>query len=143
VTLPLRLAGLALAAALLAAPARAAEPEPAFLRHFFAPELIMQQQGVIGLSAEQRERITRDIHAVQGRVLELQWEMQDDVRRLEELSAVEEVDEKQLVATARRIFEREGEVKAAHLGLLVRMRNILTPEQRARLQELRPRAEGR
>lgn len=126
-----------LAAALAAPPALAADEEPAFLRHFFPPELVMQHQGAISLTRAQREQITAAVHAVQGQVLELQWDMQDDARRLAELAGAETLDEEALLATARRIFAREGEVKAAHLGLLVRIRNTLTAEQRTQLQALR------
>lgn len=114
-----------------------AEEEPAFLRHLYPPDLVMREAAAIQLTRQQRERITADIQDVQARVLEVQWEMQADARKLGEQVASENVDEATVLATARRIFEREVTVKEAHLGLLIRIRNLLTPEQRAQLRPLR------
>jgi Spy/CpxP family protein refolding chaperone len=128
---------LALAFPVLLAVSAGAEEEPAFLRHLCPPDLVMREASAIQLTRKQRERITADIQAVQAGVLELQWGMQADARQLGELVAGDDVDEGAVLATARRIFEQEIEVKSAHLGLLVRIRNVLTPEQRELLRPLR------
>ena len=52
------------------------------------------------------------------------------------------VDETAVLAQADKVMGLEREVKKAHLSLLVRIKNLLTDAQRAKLTELRRRGEG-
>jgi Spy/CpxP family protein refolding chaperone len=56
---------------------------------------------------------------------------------VEELSAADPVNERALLEAIREVLVTEMRVKEAHMGLLVRVRNLLTPEQRERLKILR------
>ena len=112
-------------------------PPPAFMRNFYAPQLVMQNQRAIDLRADQRKAITRAIQKTQADTVELQWAMQDAVSELETAVSKETIDEKTTLAIAERMMEIEGKVKRAHLGLLVRIRNQLDPEQRKRLERIR------
>lgn len=129
-----------LLAAWIALPAQVAtaEGDPPFMRHLFPPELVMRNQHEVGLTAAQREVITAAIRETQGNVLEIQWAMQDEARKLGELFAAEQIDLEQALAQVSKVLDLEEQVKKAHLGLLIRIRNELTPEQRRRLDELRP-----
>ena len=40
------------------------------------------------------------------------------------------------------VLDLEGEIKEAHLEMLVRIKNLLTPEQQRRLEELRGEGDG-
>ncbi len=113
-----------------------------FARHLFPPELIMQYQRQIGLTAEQRSTITGAIRELQGRVVELQWQMQDQNQRLAELLAQSPVDSAAALAQVDRILDTERQVKRAHLALLIRIKNTLTQDQRDQLRRLRAGAEG-
>jgi Spy/CpxP family protein refolding chaperone len=66
---------------------------------------------------------------------------------LEQLQAVMEmieqprINEAQSLAALNRVLDAEQEVKIAHSTLLIRIKNVLTQEQQARLRELRDRRE--
>jgi Spy/CpxP family protein refolding chaperone len=111
---------------------------PAFMRQLFPPELVMQHRHEIGLEAAQQEAITKAIQATQAEVLEIQWEVEDEQRKLEDLIAAAEVDEEAALEQAQRLMGMEQKVKLSHLGLLIRIRNQLTQSQRRQLEELRP-----
>jgi Spy/CpxP family protein refolding chaperone len=123
----------------LAAPALAAdgEKEPEFLKHFFAPELVLQHASAIGLERTQRTEILKDIARVTGSTTESQLSMLEHFGAIEEQSAAEAVDEKVLLASIREVLTAEMRVKEAHMGLLIRIRNLLTPAQRELLRKIR------
>jgi hypothetical protein len=51
------------------------------------------------------------------------------------------VDEAAVLAQADKVMGLEREVKKAHLALLVRIKNLLTEAQKAKLTELRRRGD--
>ena len=122
---------------LLAAPASAEPPEPAFMRLLYPPDLIMRHGRDVGLRPEQRKAITDAVAKTQAKTLELQWDMQEAAQTLAELVGRDRVDEEAALAAAARVMDLEGQVKRAHLGLLIRIKNQLDPEQQRRLRELR------
>ena len=131
------LAALALLLLLTAgAPALAAD-DPAFMQHFFAPELVLKHASAIQLTKQQRAALTKDIGQVTGATTELQLSMMDGLGSVEELSAADPVNEDALLASIHEVLMAEMRVKEAHMGLLVRIRNLLTPEQRESLRKLR------
>lgn len=121
----------------LASPALAKDDEPAFMQHFFAPELVLQHGSAIGLGRTQRDAFMKDIGRVTGATTELQLSMLEHFGAVEELSAAENVDEAALLAEIQQVLATEMRVKEAHMGLLIRIRNLLTPEQRAKLRAIR------
>lgn len=116
--------------------APAAGEDPLF-RTLFPPELIMQHRRTIGLDDEQRDAISRLISDLQGRVLGLQWELAAEVEELAVITGRPRVDLDRALDQMDSVLEKEKDIKQAHLEMLVRVKNILTPEQQARLEELR------
>ena len=137
------LPSLLLAAVLFAAaPALHAQGSPApqqdpVAEALFPPELVMQHQQRIGLTAQQRSAITGAVQQLQSRVVELQWQLQAESQRLVELLRASPVNEAAALAQADRVMSMEREIKHAHLQMLVRIKNTLTREQQAALQSLR------
>lgn len=115
--------------AMLPASLIAQEPEPEFAKHLFPPELVMQHQQAIRLTAEQRASITQGIRDLQLRAVELQWRMQDEAQKLSELVQGARVDEAQTLAQVDRVLGVEREIKRAHMALLVRIKNTLSADQ--------------
>ena len=115
----------------------AQEPEPEFGKYLFPPELVMQHQQAIRLTPEQRTSITQGIRSFQLKVVELQWTMQDEAQKLTDLVQGAKVDEAETLAQVDRVLGVEREIKRAHMALLVRIKNVLTPEQQAALTSLR------
>ena len=130
---------LALAAAPLVAPPLAAQasPDPGFAQELFPPELVMQNQQKIGLRPDQRTAITEAVQQLQSKVVELQWRMQEETQRLTELLQHTPVNEAEALAQVDRVLSVEREVKRAHMTMLIRIKNTLTPEQQAMLKTLR------
>ena len=112
----------------------AQEPEPEFAKHLFPPELVMQHQQNLRLTPEQRTSITQAIRDLQLKVVDLQWKMQDEAQKLTELVQGARVDEAQTLAQVDRVLGVEREIKRAHMALLVRIKNLLTPEQQDALR---------
>ena len=112
------------------------EEDPIF-RALYSPELIMQHRRAIGLTDEQRDAISQMIRDLQGRVVQLQWEMLDEVQQLVDITARQRVDLDEALDQIESVLDIEKDVKLAHLEMLVRIKNLLTPEQQVRLDELR------
>ncbi|MBI4503554.1 MAG: periplasmic heavy metal sensor [Gemmatimonadetes bacterium] len=118
-------------------------PDSGFGMHLFPPELVMQQQRRLGLTAQQREVITAGIKELQGQVIDLQWRMQDEEQRLSALLDRPSVDAVAALAQVDRLLDVERQVKKAHLGLLIKIKNALTAEQQDILGEIRAGAPNR
>lgn len=122
----------------LPAAAQDASPvsDPVF-RSLYEPELIMKHRRAIGLTDEQRDAISRLIRELQGKVVSLQWELQDQTSSLSTELNKPRVDLDRALDRMGRVLQTEREIKEAHLTLLVRIKNVLRPEQQASLQQLR------
>ncbi len=101
------------------------------------PELIMQHQKAIGLTDAQRSALVAEIKRLQGSVLDLQWELQSAAESLADELKDDRIDEKQALEKLDKVLAVEREIKRAHFGLGVRVRNLLSPEQQRQLRELR------
>ena len=117
------------------------EEDPLFAT-LFAPELIMQHRRAIGLEDEQRDEITRLIADLQGRVLGLQWELLDEIEQLTSITGRPRVDLDQALDQMDDVLDTEKEIKQAHLEMLVRIKNLLTPQQQSMLMELKASGNG-
>src|SRR5262249_5857251 len=102
----------------------------------FPPELVMQNQQAIGLSEEQKNTLKADLRKAQQRFIELQWQLQDETEKLVALIKQDRVDEQQTLAQLDKVLAAERDIKRAQFSLLIQIKNHLTPEQRARLQEI-------
>ena len=110
---------------------------------FFAPELVIQHQEAIGLSAEQRDYFKTEIRQAQLKFTELQWKLQDEMEKLVTLVKQPHVEEQQVLAQLEKLLAAERDVKREQVTLLVRIKNKLTPEQQGRLSELRSKPANR
>ena len=121
--------------------ARGQKPgEDPFGRSFFAPELVMQHQEAIGLSDEQKIFFKTEIRQTQLRFTEWQWKLQDEMEKMVAIVKQPRVEEQQALAQLEKVLTIEREIKRAQVTLLVRIKNKLTPEQQAKLEELRKAA---
>ena len=118
----------------------AAEDDPEFMQHLFAPELILGNARAIDLRPEQRQFMMNELKETQLRATEAQFGVYEAALQLNDLSEAAQIDEAAMVEAARLVFAAEGQVKEAHLTLLIRMRNALSPGQRAKLVKIRDAA---
>lgn len=108
-----------------------------YSRHLYPPELIMQNQGRLKITESQREAILQEIYKVQATAAQVQWRVSDESEKLNQLLERENVQESEVLAQADRMMTWEVAVKRAQLTMLIRIRNLLTAEQKAMLKDLR------
>lgn len=110
--------------------------------NLFPPELIMSHQEAIGLSPEQKTYLREELRKAQLQFTDLQWQLQDAMELLVKLLKPNPVDEQAVLAQLDKVLSAEREIKRAQIGLMVRVKNKLTPEQQAHLRELRGKPGG-
>ncbi|MBX3193219.1 MAG: hypothetical protein KF819_39915 [Labilithrix sp.] len=119
-----------------AAPASKSERGP-IERRLYPAELVMEHQGALALTPAQREAIDREASRAQSDFLKLQWELDAEKEKLVKLLDADKVDEAKSRESAAKLMRHENAIKAAHLEMLVRIKNVLTSEQQAKLRALR------
>lgn len=112
-----------------------------FGRNFFPPELVMQHQSEIGLQDSQRSALTSAVQQAQGKFMDVQWKLSAEGEKMSKLLRPAQVDETQVLEEVDRILALEREMKRTQIGLMVRIKNTLTPAQQAKLVEIRGRTE--
>ncbi|MCI0415499.1 periplasmic heavy metal sensor [bacterium] len=120
----------------LIAPVLFAEEDP-IARILFPPEIVMRHQQDIGLNESQQNAIKNEIQKAQSKFLDLQWQLQSEARTLAELLSNHPVDEGKILSQADKVMNLERDIKKTHLSLLVRIKNQLSEQQQAKLQQIR------
>jgi Spy/CpxP family protein refolding chaperone len=131
------LIGALLAWAVAAAAAAAPPGTDEVAQNLFPPELIMQHRIDIGLDDAQSKSLKEIVQHAQARFLDLQWDMQAETGKLAHLLHSPRIDEAAALAQADKVLGMETAVKKAQLSLLIRIKNLLTPEQQQKLDALR------
>ena len=108
--------------------------------NFFPPELIMQNQKALNLTADQQAAIRAEMQKTMAKFTDLQWQQSAEGETLDGLLKQERVDEKAALAQLDKLLAIEGDVKRLHFGTMVRVKNLLTTEQQSQLRELKKQA---
>ena len=103
----------------------------------FPPELVMQHQRELALTDEQKAFMRSEINRTTTRFNELQWQLQDAMEALHETMKANSVNEQLALSQLDKVLESEREIKRSHMELAIRIKNKLTPEQQAKLQEMK------
>jgi Spy/CpxP family protein refolding chaperone len=103
---------------------------------FFPPELIMLARDRVALTSQQEEIFRARMEKTQARSEELRARLERETAALSAIAKQDRVDEAALSAQLDRVLDLEREVKHLHLGLLAATKNLLTPEQQAKLREI-------
>jgi Spy/CpxP family protein refolding chaperone len=106
-------------------------------QNFFTPEHIMQHQNAIGLSADQQTAIRAEMKKILAQFTDLQWQESAETEALANLVKQDRPDEKHVLTQLDKVLIIEDEIKRQRTGLLVRIKNILTPEQQAQLRGIK------
>jgi Spy/CpxP family protein refolding chaperone len=113
-------------------------PPPDPLAHvMFPPELIMGHARQLGLTDDQKTFMRSEIQKTTASFQELQWKLQDQMELLHETMKSTVVNEKQALVQLDKVLDIEREIKRLHIGLAIRLKNRLTPEQQEQLQKMR------
>ena len=113
-------------------------PNPDPLAHLlFPPDMIMSHARQLNLTDEQKQFMRAEIQKTTAAFQDLQWKLQDQVESLHETMKSTSVNEQQALAQLDKVLEIEREIKRLHIGLAVRLKNRLTPEQQEELHKSR------
>lgn len=102
-------------------------------KFFFPPELVMRFQNEIQLKKEQKEMIISTMEEAQKKFTRLQWDLQAEMTALQKLLAESTVIETNVLAQLDKVLDQERTIKKAQITLMVRVKNSLTDEQKAKL----------
>ncbi|MGO8751165.1 MAG: Spy/CpxP family protein refolding chaperone [Thermoguttaceae bacterium] len=119
--------------------AAAADSKPAadpLAGAFIPPELVMLASDRIALTPQQREAFRARVEKTNPRSEELRAKLERETATLAALAKQQRVDEVSLLAQLDKVLDVERELKHLHIGLAVAVKNLLTPEQQAKLREI-------
>ena len=122
---------------LLLAVAQQQPGEDPIAKYLIPPELVMEHAQEIALTDAQSAAIRNEVRTTQKKFIDLQWDVQDESGRMIQLLQQSPVDEAKVLERADKVMALEREMKRAQLTLLVRLKNLLTPAQIAKLNALR------
>lgn len=130
-------------ALVLSLPAAAQQPggDP-IERHLIAPEIVMQNQRALGITADQRQRIIAAVTEAQQTFSGRQWELQAQMEKLAELLATRGSSKRETLDQLDQVLAIEAQIKKTQISLLIDMREILTPEQYERALQMKRAAQG-
>ncbi len=126
---------LALLPAAVSAQAGGGGDDP-FARYLFPPDRIMSHSLELGLEDAQKTAIRNEVQKAQPKFTDAQFELQAEGEKMIRLLQEKPVDETRVLAQVDRILTLEKQIKRTQISLLVRIKNVLTPAQQARLSEL-------
>jgi Spy/CpxP family protein refolding chaperone len=111
-------------------------PDP--LAHLmFPPDMILGHARELNLTDEQKAFMRAEVQKATMTFQDLQWKLQDQAEALHETMKSTSVNEQQALAQLDKVLEVEREIKRLHIGLAVRLKNRLTPEQQEQLHNMR------
>lgn len=104
---------------------------------FFPPELVMRYQQTIDLTEEQTKAIKSEIQNAQAKFTDLEWELQKQMQSAEKEVSQQKIDEANALSILEEVLSLENDIKRTHLTLLIRIKNLLTPEQQMELEKVK------
>ena len=113
--------------------------EDAFAKALFDPQLVLKHAQTLGLTPAQRKAILDEFKSAQIALAPLQVDMAEPALEMVELLENTRVDEAKVMAKIDAVLRIENEVKKRQAVFIIRVKNILTPEQQAKLREIRDR----
>ena len=108
-------------------------------RSVFPPELVMKHSQEINLDDRQRAAIKEQVQKAQTQFTDAQFDLQGETQKLVRLLQSRPADETAVLAQVDKVLNLERQVKRTQILLLVRIKNLLTEAQQAKLAELRAR----
>ena len=103
----------------------------------YSPEFIMENRRVISLSDRQRDQMVADLQHLQSLLLSKQTQMEDARAALIAAMQNQPADQSRVLAALDQVLDIERDVKRLQMQALLRLRDALTPAQRAQLNQLR------
>ncbi len=109
--------------------ASANETRDIFKGKLFPPNVVLENRGELDLTREQYTAIRAAVVEVQTQVAEHEWDMQEAYTSVLESLDEQPLDEQQIISKVKAVLAAENKVKLAQMGMLIRIRNLLSDEQ--------------
>jgi TonB-dependent SusC/RagA subfamily outer membrane receptor len=106
-----------------------------FQQKLYAPELVLKYREEAGLSSDQVEKIKNIYNKELLAYNSKKWDLDALMTRLEQLISQSTVDTKAANAQLEKSLVLETEIKKMKLAMLLEIKNLLTPQQQAKLDE--------
>ena len=107
-----------------------------FKGKLFPPNVILENQAALDLSKEQFTKIRAAVVYVQANVAEHEWDMREAYMNIMAELDRTPIDEDGVLEHIEAALSAENQVKKKQVAMLVRLKNLLTPEQVDYLESL-------
>ena len=106
-------------------------------RYLAPPDVIMAHSQELALQEKQRAAIKAEVQKAQSKFIDAQWDMKEESEKMVRLLQQAPADEARILEQADKVMALEREIKKTQLALLIRIKNVLTAEQLAKLDAIR------
>jgi len=102
----------------------------------FPPEMILEHTVELNLTAEQKTAIRNEVKTTQSQFTDLQFQLQDNMQAFTALLHQTKTDERQALAALDKALDTERQIKKLHVGMMIRIKNMLSAEQVEKLHQM-------
>lgn len=104
----------------------------------YPPEFVLENRSTLALTDDQVNAITNEISAAHDATMSVQTGMRPLAEKLHAMLQAPQIDEAGALSLASQIMDLEHQIKTAHLRMMIRVKNLLTADQLAKLKQMRP-----
>jgi Spy/CpxP family protein refolding chaperone len=105
-------------------------------RYLYPVKLIRRHSADLKLTDKQVQRLQKVVGDVQGEIEKLKWDVERESQKL--IAIIKKGGTKeQVYKQLDRVFKYENKIKKKHLGLMVVVKDLLTPKQREYLDKVK------
>lgn len=102
---------------------------PPFDGALFPPEAILSNQERLGVTEDQKKKIIAEMDKVKSEIDGFQKEIENEKKEFDKILQKTPINEAAALSQEEKLFAVEKKIKALHLKLLIRIKNVLTAEQ--------------
>ena len=110
--------------------------------HLYPPPMLIRRAQNIGLTQDQVAKIRQEMLTTQARSVDLKAKIEKAKVESMRLLAADKVDPHAVDAQIDEAAKAGAELRKLHVGMILRVRDLLTPEQLKKLEESAPRNPG-
>jgi Spy/CpxP family protein refolding chaperone len=108
--------------------------------HFYPPPMLIHRSQEIGLTPDQVTKIRQEMLGTQAKAVDARAKVEKARIEVARLLTADKVDEKAINAQLDDVAKAQAELQKLHIGTMLRVRGLLTAEQRQKLDERKPKA---
>ena len=105
----------------------------------YPPEIVLENRTALSLTDDQVSAITKEISGTHDKVSPVMDNLRTAGEQLRTILDKPQIDESAALAAASQIMDLERQVKLAHMGMMIRVKNLLSADQQSKMQGLLPR----